>query len=577
MDLVGKSLSDEEAVGAVLGGEVRAFDGLVERYFGMVYTIAYGRIGRHEAAEDVAQEAFLRAYLHLGTLAPAGRFAAWISCIARNLASNWVRDEGRRLRLAAMIPLDDVIAAASNGGPQPSLGQGPGRKMEMEEENRIVREAVFRLPPAQREMVLLRFAEDLNDRQIAERLGVHPSTVGRQIRRALSAMRAPLEAALRGWARSVRPSRSSVARTSLLVAGASALSPTAKSALAAACAEAAASAAGAGLGEAESSVLALLTAWLSRGAVELLRWLGRAGAVVLAPTISNVALIAVIGILCAGSIALYKVATPRRGVPARTARPSPLLTTQEVADVAKAFADYQEICRKRDLTAALQAWDFQGTARLRGVEASVVESWLTDFFQASRPEPASVAGVSLESVSVVTTHLGGLRCVSVCGRDPSWIVKCLLTRTPSGWKLVQTRMIPNRGDLPAKGGDAQKARETLSRYREACRRGDVATMLDAFDLDVLAASWRMSRPAYGEGLGAALADLLRSGAFDRFVSGGPIESVLRSADNAQTLIARSGQWEWQLDAAPDGWKIVRQERMVWVTPRASSPVTPAGD
>jgi RNA polymerase sigma-70 factor (ECF subfamily) len=84
-------IRDAERVAAVLAGNAEAFNALVERYFGTIYAIAYAHLGNREAAEDLTQEVFLRAYLHLASLDCASRFSAWLCRIARNLAADWLR------------------------------------------------------------------------------------------------------------------------------------------------------------------------------------------------------------------------------------------------------------------------------------------------------------------------------------------------------------------------------------------------------------------------------------------------------------------------------------------------------
>jgi RNA polymerase sigma-70 factor (ECF subfamily) len=76
--------TDADLVRGARGGGVAAFEALTARHFPMVYALAYARLGAREAAEDLAQEVFLLAILHLGALADPARFAAWLGRIARN-------------------------------------------------------------------------------------------------------------------------------------------------------------------------------------------------------------------------------------------------------------------------------------------------------------------------------------------------------------------------------------------------------------------------------------------------------------------------------------------------------------
>jgi RNA polymerase sigma factor (sigma-70 family) len=101
--------ADADLVQASREGEPRAFEQLVERHFPMVYAIAYARLGQAEAAEDLAQEVFLRAHLFLHSLEFPDRFAGWLSRIARNEAISWLRARQRSSRLVRMVPLEGFM------------------------------------------------------------------------------------------------------------------------------------------------------------------------------------------------------------------------------------------------------------------------------------------------------------------------------------------------------------------------------------------------------------------------------------------------------------------------------------
>ena len=221
---------DSELVAAVRGGSAAAFERLVERYHGMVYVVAYSRVGHRETAEDLAQEAFLRAYLFVGDLTQAECFAGWITRITRNLADKWLRKGQRRSQLATMVPME---GAALENVPD-RLATGGREQMEAEEDAKALHEAVFELPLDQREVTLLHYAEGLSKAEIASRLGVHPATVGRQIERAVRSLRGTLEPALRGAMPALRAAPAGRVRTVALIAGAAALSVQSKSAIAAA-------------------------------------------------------------------------------------------------------------------------------------------------------------------------------------------------------------------------------------------------------------------------------------------------------------------------------------------------------
>jgi len=221
-------LGDDELVRAALAGKTQAFEALVERHFGSVYAFAYARLASRETAEDLAQEVFLRVYLRLADLRKPNRFPIWVSQIARNLAADWGRQGRRASSLIPMVPLDQEIAGVPD-----TTALGPRRRMETEERDRAVQRAVLRLPPDQREVVLLRFAEDLSINEVAQRLGLHPATVKYRTRKALSGLRNSLESMLRESAPAMRPPKTATRRALAIIAAAATLPAATKSALAA--------------------------------------------------------------------------------------------------------------------------------------------------------------------------------------------------------------------------------------------------------------------------------------------------------------------------------------------------------
>lgn len=215
-DLVGRSLQARDA-----------FEAIVDRYHGMVYAIAYARLGDRDTAEEAVQETFLRAYLALGSLKQPDRLSAWLSRIARNVAEDWRRKRQTRSQLAAMVPLDAVAIELPD-----RQAVSPRDLIDADREAQAVREAVRKLPTAQREVVLLHFLEGLSKTQIAERFGVYPSAIGRKLERALDCLRRELTTPVPQMARAVAPPPAAVRRTVVLIAAAVALPHASRAALA---------------------------------------------------------------------------------------------------------------------------------------------------------------------------------------------------------------------------------------------------------------------------------------------------------------------------------------------------------
>ena len=134
--------------------------------------------GGRAAAEDVAQESFMRLYHKgLGSL-PGGEARFWLFRVARNLALNELNRGRTRRRL-----FERVVAAF---GPPPA---GPEREYEAEERRGMLLEMLGRLPEQQRAALLLREQEEMSYREIADVLGVSEAKVKVDIFRARSTLR----------------------------------------------------------------------------------------------------------------------------------------------------------------------------------------------------------------------------------------------------------------------------------------------------------------------------------------------------------------------------------------------------
>ena len=168
--------SDAELVQQALTEEDGAFELLVSRYKGLLTLVAYRRMGDASEAEDVAQEAFVRAFVSLSSLEDPGRFKPWLMRIASNIA----RDHLRRRKHA--MSLDDsrfdeknVLGTASGGVSR--------EMMAMEARLRIL-DAIHELPDDYELPVLMRYVEGLPYKDISVRLGVREDTLRKRVHRA---------------------------------------------------------------------------------------------------------------------------------------------------------------------------------------------------------------------------------------------------------------------------------------------------------------------------------------------------------------------------------------------------------
>jgi RNA polymerase sigma-70 factor, ECF subfamily len=160
----------------------------------MVYNLLARMLRDPALAEDLTQEAFLRAHRGLRSFDPRHKFSNWILRIAHNAAIDQVRR-----RTPDLVPLDDE--SARWGGVAQSVAAPPGEhgpdRLERQEAARALDAAMARLRPEYREMLVLRYQEDLSHEEIAELTGLPIGTVKSYLHRARAEMAARLRE--NGW------------------------------------------------------------------------------------------------------------------------------------------------------------------------------------------------------------------------------------------------------------------------------------------------------------------------------------------------------------------------------------------
>ena len=176
--------SDEQLVDACLSGEIAAFDILVDRWQRKIRGAVYRVVRSEEEAQDICQEAFLKAFRGLNSFKREARFSSWLYQIAINLS----RDRLRRRKTRNWVSLDDLDEASPAGSPR-APAEGGERWVEVLEVRERVASAVAALPEEQREAVILKEYQGLTFPEIAEIQGVPISTVKTRLYRGLSVLR----------------------------------------------------------------------------------------------------------------------------------------------------------------------------------------------------------------------------------------------------------------------------------------------------------------------------------------------------------------------------------------------------
>jgi len=171
-------LHEADLLGKARGGNLFAFEEIVRRYQRRVYGVALRIVRRHEVADDVTQETFVRAYRSLSRFDLGRPFGPWVCRIAANLALNHVRSPQAR-----EDPLPEGHAETPASDPDP-LAQ-----VLEDEAGRVLEAALARLPAEQRAVFVLRATEELSYREIAEALDISIGTVMSRLHRARARLR----------------------------------------------------------------------------------------------------------------------------------------------------------------------------------------------------------------------------------------------------------------------------------------------------------------------------------------------------------------------------------------------------
>jgi RNA polymerase sigma factor (sigma-70 family) len=170
---------DGELVTRARRGDVGAFEDLVRRHEATAVRVASMVCGSG-AAEDAAQEGFVRAFRSLDTFDAERPFRPWLLRIVVNVAKNRLRSEHRHRQLSLRAPRTDVIEDAGSDA------------VLAEERRQSLARALERLPERDRLMIACRWFEDMTEREIADTLAIRPGTVKSRLSRAMTRLRAEL-------------------------------------------------------------------------------------------------------------------------------------------------------------------------------------------------------------------------------------------------------------------------------------------------------------------------------------------------------------------------------------------------
>ena len=168
--------SDEELIARVLKGEKQQFEHLVGRYQRALYRHAVAMVLDHDAAADMVQDAFVRAYLSLRDCRDRSRFKPWLYRTLRNRCLDYLKEASRR-----NVRLDDIDDPLDDAG-------GPAEAAEQNEMRDGIQRALAQLPPALREAFVMHYVDGVPYETMAELLDASVSALKMRALRAREAL-----------------------------------------------------------------------------------------------------------------------------------------------------------------------------------------------------------------------------------------------------------------------------------------------------------------------------------------------------------------------------------------------------
>ena len=190
MDIV-DACTDEELMESLRDGRDDALADLVGRYQNDVFRFCLHYVKNVEQAKEMAQETFLRVYAARDRFDTDRKFKPWLLCIARNLCLN----DLKRKKTVSMETLEEYASSArdASGHISESSVDGPDVQLMLSERQRRLMAVVDALPEESREIVVLRFFQKMQARQIAEVIDSTEGAVRTRLHRILRQLRAECE------------------------------------------------------------------------------------------------------------------------------------------------------------------------------------------------------------------------------------------------------------------------------------------------------------------------------------------------------------------------------------------------
>jgi RNA polymerase sigma-70 factor (ECF subfamily) len=180
-------LTDEQVIERVRAGDTQLFEVLMRRYNQRLFRAARAIVKNDVEAEDVIQEAYVRAFAHLGSFEGRARLSTWLTKIV-------IHEAAARLRLRRRFEsMDDGDGPSEESIDESGPSADPERAASSRELAAVIVEAIDRLPSAFRAVFMLRAVEEMSGAETAECLEIPEETVKTRLHRARALLQRELE------------------------------------------------------------------------------------------------------------------------------------------------------------------------------------------------------------------------------------------------------------------------------------------------------------------------------------------------------------------------------------------------
>jgi RNA polymerase sigma-70 factor, ECF subfamily len=179
----------KERINQVLKGDHNAFGEIVEIYKDKVFQICFRMLGNRQEAEDLAQEAFVRAYVNIRSFNITMKFSTWLYRIATNLCIDRLRKKKPDYYLDAEVAGTEGLNMYSQIASDMAKPEGEVESLELQE---TIQVEIMKLPEKYRSVIVLKYIEELSLKEISEILDLPVGTVKTRIHRGREALRKQL-------------------------------------------------------------------------------------------------------------------------------------------------------------------------------------------------------------------------------------------------------------------------------------------------------------------------------------------------------------------------------------------------